>query len=111
MRAVLRDLYVAGDCIICQSILPGNDIYRNQFQLCVVVWVDTFHNAEMFFSPWLIFHAFAVVPIVFFSCFVLDQVRIRYIERPFFRWWDRHEARWGKLARKQVDSFLKRMGA
>ena len=86
-------------------------IHANSDAMRKWLWVDTFHNAEMFFSPWLIFHAFAVVPIVFFSCFVLDQVRIRYIERPFFRWWDRHEARWGKLARKQVDSFLKRMGA
>lgn len=42
-----------------------------------------------FDSDYLVLHAVGVVLIVFAICVVLDQLRIRFVETPFFRLYDR----------------------
>lgn len=51
-------------------------------------------NVGFYDSPWLLVHAFGSVVGIFFVCVVIDLLRIRFVERPFFRWWDKN---WEKI--------------
>lgn len=53
------------------------------------LWVDTFKNVQFFDSPYQVLHACGTVVIIMAVCTVIDQVRIKVIERPFFGWWDK----------------------
>ena len=46
------------------------------------LWKDTLKNRLFYNSPYLASHAVASVLIVFCTCVVMDQIRIRMIERP-----------------------------
>lgn len=53
------------------------------------LWVDTLKNVKYFNSPYLVLHAFGAVLIVFTACTIIDQLRIKFIENPFFRFLDK----------------------
>lgn len=48
------------------------------------IWVDIFRCADFHDSPYLIPHAVLTVVTVYLVCWVLDSLRIRYIEKPLF---------------------------
>ena len=54
------------------------------------LWRDTLNNVGMYASPYMPLHAVCGVLGVFIICNVLDHVRIVAIEKPVFRWWDKH---------------------
>ena len=49
-----------------------------------LIWQDIFHCTEYHDSPSLVFHAIAATVTVYLVCWVLDSLRIRYIEKPLF---------------------------
>lgn len=57
------------------------------------LWVDLLQNTAMYSSKWLYLHAVGSVLAIFAVCFVIDFLRIRLLERPFFCLWDRLWAR------------------
>lgn len=65
-------------------------IHANSDAMRRFLWQDVLDNAGMYASPYMPLHAFGSVIAVFAVCAAIDQLRIRFIERPFFRVWDRH---------------------
>ncbi len=57
------------------------------------LWRDTLNNAGMYNSPYLYIHAICSVLAVYCICVVIDQIRIRLIEKPFFMLWDKYSPR------------------
>ena len=52
------------------------------------LWKDTLRNVSMFDSEFLILHAIGSVIAVYSICTLIDYLRIRYIEKPFLKFWD-----------------------
>jgi len=65
-------------------------IHANSDTMRHWLWKDVFHNVEMYSSDWIYLHAIFSVVAVFIGCVLIDLVRIRVIERPFFASWDKH---------------------
>ncbi len=49
------------------------------------LWQDTLKNIEYYSSPAVYLHIFGAVLAVFAACAVIDALRIRFFEKPFFR--------------------------
>ncbi len=54
------------------------------------LWKDVLQNVEMYDSEWIYLHAILSVVGVFIVCSVIDMLRIRFVEKPFFVFWDKH---------------------
>ena len=52
------------------------------------LWKDLCNNVGFFVSDYLVLHAVVVVLAVFAVCTVIDQLRIRFVEIPFFKFYD-----------------------
>ena len=59
-------------------------IHANSDAMRQWLWKNTLQNTEFFTSPYLWIHAILSVLIIFIICVIIDQIRIRYIEKPFF---------------------------
>jgi len=57
------------------------------------LWRDTFHNVDWYDSPYLVIHSVLVVLSVYIVCAIIDLVRIRYIERSLFSYFDKFKDR------------------
>lgn len=64
-------------------------IHANSDAMRRWLWQDVCNNVGFFDSDYLVLHAFGVLLIVFAICVVIDQIRIRFVETPFFRLYDR----------------------
>ena len=64
-------------------------IHANSGTMRQWLWSDVCNNAVFFTSPYLVVHAVGVVLIVFAVCTMIDQLRIRFLEIPFFRFYDK----------------------
>lgn len=69
------------------------------------LWKDLLNNVGFYGSVWMLVHAIGSVLGIFIVCSVIDLLRIRFIEKPFFKIWDRN---WDGIARKYND-FEKRV--
>lgn len=58
------------------------------------LWGDLLNNVEAFASPYWYLHAILSVIGIFAVCCVIDLLRMRFLEKPFFAWWDK---RWPKV--------------
>lgn len=65
-------------------------IHANSSYMRRWLWMDTLQNVNMYDSPYLVFHAVLSVLAVFVICSVADYLRIKFIEKPFFKMWDKH---------------------
>ncbi|MGN0620904.1 MAG: acyltransferase family protein [Porcipelethomonas sp.] len=63
-------------------------IHANSDAMRNWLWRDVFDNVRAYDSHLLILHAFASVIIVYAVCTVIDLCRIKFIEKPFFRFFD-----------------------
>lgn len=57
-------------------------IHANSDTMRRFLWQDVFENVSFYHSVWLFVHAVAVVGIVYVVCFILDQCRMNFIEKP-----------------------------
>ncbi len=64
-------------------------IHANSDEMRKLLWRDTLNVVAMYDSDWLLLHAFGSVVGIFFVCVAIDRLRIRLVEEPFFRWWDK----------------------
>ncbi len=75
-------------------------IHANSDTMRQWLWKDLLDNASMYGSQWLILHAIGSVLAIYIVCTLIDYLRIRFIEKPFFNTWDKH---CGKIASKYVE--------
>lgn len=54
------------------------------------LWTDTLKVTSFYDSPYLVLHAIAAVLGIYVICTVIDQIRIRTVEKWFMAWFDRH---------------------
>lgn len=73
------------------------------------LWKDICNNIAAYNCAWLPLHAVACVVIIFISCSVIDMLRIRFIEKPFFAFWDKHYPIWAKKFAEKEDKLLKKL--
>ncbi len=71
-------------------------IHANSDTMRQWLWRDLLRNPKMFSSPWLPVHAVLSVLGIFIICVLVDQVRIRFVEKSFFKWWDMHYSHWAE---------------
>lgn len=67
-------------------------IHANSDTMRQWLWKDTLDNVGMFYSPYFFIHAFGCVIGVFVVCSFIDHLRIRFIEKPFFKLWDKYSS-------------------
>lgn len=60
-------------------------IHANSDTMRQWLWHDVFNNMGYFNSPFLILHAIFSVSLIYIICTIIDQLRIRLIEIPLFR--------------------------
>ena len=53
----------------------------------------------MYDSQWLVDHAIVSVLAIYVICIVIDYFCIRFIEKPFFKLWDKH---WDGIKEKYI---------
>lgn len=78
-------------------------IHANSDTMRTWLWGDTLKNASMYSSQWWFVHAVLSVLAVFCFCSFLDYLRIKLVERPFFHWYDRNEARMLQAGRDYLE--------
>lgn len=49
------------------------------------LWRDTLNNAGQYGTDTLYMHAFLSVIIIFMVCILIDKMRMRFVEEPFFK--------------------------
>ena len=54
------------------------------------LWGDVFNNVSYFDSKYLIIHSIIAICVVYVICTILDMIRIRFIEKPFFKCLDKY---------------------
>lgn len=54
------------------------------------LWVDTFDVIGHYNAALMPLYAVGCVAAIYIACTLIDQLRIRLIEKPFFQLWDRH---------------------
>ena len=74
------------------------------------LWRDTLNNIGMYASPYMPLHAIGSVLGVFILCNMIDHVRIIAIEKPFFRWWDKHWAKFYSGFQNREAALLNHLG-
>ncbi len=69
-------------------------IHDNSYSMRQWLWKDTLNNAGMYSSPYLVLHAVGSVLAVYVVCTFIDYLRIQLLEKPFFRFYDKHFDGW-----------------
>ena len=64
-------------------------IHGNSDVMIRWLWKEFLNNVEMARSPWLVVHAMCSVFGIFAVCAVIDMLRVRFVEIPFFGIWDK----------------------
>lgn len=64
-------------------------IHANGAETAHWLWIDLLHTVESHATAFGYLHALLCVPLVFAAASCIDLIRIRFIERPFFRVLDR----------------------
>lgn len=66
-------------------------IHSNSATMRRWLWQDVLHNVEVYDTAYLVPHAILSVLAIYIVCTCIDYLRIRFIEKPFFELWDKHE--------------------
>ncbi len=75
-------------------------IHANSDTMRRWLWQDVLDDVGVYDSQWLAVHAVVSVIVIYTVCTVIDYLRIRYIENPFFKLWDKH---WDKIKDKYIE--------
>lgn len=63
-------------------------IHANSDTMRQFLWKDFLHNTAFYHSQWLFLHAILSIIGIYVVCTLIDMLRIRFIEKPFFRMMD-----------------------
>lgn len=70
-------------------------IHANSDSMRTWLWNDVLKTVEAYsLGVWLVLHAITSVIVIFIICSILDMIRIKYIEKPFWRWVTRYYEGW-----------------
>lgn len=66
-------------------------IHANSDTMRQWLWKDLLDVVGHYNSSLMPLYALGCVLAIFIVCVLIDIIRINLIEKPFFRWWDKHE--------------------
>ncbi len=76
--------------VIASSTFGVFLIHANSNTMRQWLWEDVLNNVGMYNSPYLYEHAIVSVLVIFAICVIIDQMRIHFVEKPFFVLWDKY---------------------
>ncbi len=65
-------------------------IHANSDTMRMWLWGTLLNNIKAYYSEYMILHAVLSVIGIFTVCSVIELLRVRFIEKPFFKLWDKH---------------------
>lgn len=80
-------------------------IHANSEAMRNWLWKDVLNNTGAYNTNYFILHAVISVILVYTVCTVIDVLRIKIIETPFFRWFDKIEVKIIDRYKKAEDKF------
>ena len=60
-------------------------IHTNSDAMRIFLWGDLLKNTEFYDSPFLVVHAVCSIALVYITCVCIDQLRLRFLEKPLFQ--------------------------
>lgn len=72
------------------------------------LWVDLLKNTQMYHSALLPVHAIASVLGIYLVCSGIDMLRIRFLEKPFFCWWDKQYPKFLVWYKRKQEAILQK---
>ena len=80
-------------------------IHANSDTMRQWLWKDLLDVVGHYKYSLMPLYSICCVLVIFVFCIVIDIIRINLIEKPFFRWWDKHEG--GLVAKyKKIESMI-----
>lgn len=73
------------------------------------LWKDTVDCVGHYGDKFMPLYAFGCVAAIFAVCICIDILRINFLEKPFFRFWDRHWDAFSEKLREKGDRLLKKL--
>ena len=70
----------------CFGILQ---IHANSDAMRAWLWGDTLQNVKVYYTNYTILHFILSVIGIFAVCSVIEMLRIKFVEKPFFKYWDK----------------------
>ena len=84
-------------------------IHANSDTMRQWLWKDTLHNAEVFNSSWCYLHFIVSILGIYVICTCIDLVRINFLEKPFFKSFDKFfpklYSKFGKTEKRLLKRF------
>ena len=74
------------------------------------LWKDTLDNVGIYDSAFMPIHAIGSVLAIFVICVLVDRLRIIFVEKPFFKWWDKHESAVFAKIRRIEEGIVSKLG-
>lgn len=68
-------------------------IHANSDAMRRWLWKDVLNNVGFYHSKFLILHAIGSVVGIYIICTIIDMIRIKFVEKPFFKWYDEYSLR------------------
>lgn len=65
-------------------------IHANSDAMRLWLWGTVLNNVGAYYSKYTILHMVLSVVVVFAGCSVIELLRIKFIEKPFFKFWDKN---------------------
>lgn len=75
-------------------------IHANSDAMRQWLWQDVLDCVGNYAKAWMPLHAIASVLVIYVICTGIDYLRVRFIEKPFFQWWDKHVSRCAESLQK-----------
>lgn len=93
---------------VASSTLGVLLIHANSDTMRQFLWKDLLNNTAFYESNFLVIHAICSVIGVYIVCVLIDQLRIKLIEKPLFDYIDRNNDRYVAFYRTIQEKFLKK---
>jgi len=75
---------------IAQSTFGVLLIHANSDAMRKWLWRDMLNNSHWFNTQYFLIHAVTAVIVIYIICVLIDNLRIRFLERPLFQWWSQN---------------------
>lgn len=74
---------VSATCFGVLQIHANSDAMRSW------LWGDTLNNVKVYYTDYMVLHFVLSVIGIFAVCSVIEMLRIKFVEKPFFKYWDK----------------------
>lgn len=84
-------------------------IHANSDAMRQWLWKDVLDNVGHYDENYMPFYAIGCVLVIFIVCVIIDIIRINLLEKPFFKWWDKHFDNFANAYKKKEDKFFQKL--